>query len=59
MIKDAMRQMKNDFLKSDFHRINILDILDGRLFDKEQENEKQKKKLVRLSKTSKTVLVLW
>lgn len=47
MVKRVMQQMKNDFHKSVFH---ILDILEGRLFDKEQENEKLKKEKEGLTK---------
>ena len=42
MIKDIFQQMKDDFLQSVSHRI---DILEGKLFEKDKENDTLKKKI--------------
>lgn len=42
LIKDTFKQMKEEFLKSVSHRI---DLLEGRLFDKEIENDQLKKQI--------------
>lgn len=47
MIKDIFQQMKDEFLKSVSHRI---DILEGKLFEKEEENDKLKKEITGLNK---------
>ena len=45
MIKDIFQQMKEEFLKSVSHRI---DILEGKLFEKDKENESLRKKIAEL-----------
>lgn len=42
LIRDIFQQMKDEFLKSVSHRI---DILEGKLFEKDQENENLKKEI--------------
>ena len=51
MIKDIFQQMKDDFLKSVSHRI---DILEGKLFEKDKENESLKKKISELENDIET-----
>ena len=43
LIKETFKQMKDDLLKSVSHRI---DLLEQKLFDKEQENDALKKEIV-------------
>lgn len=47
LIKEVFKQMKDELLQSVSHRI---DILEGRLFDKEEENDKLKKEIYTLNK---------
>ncbi|KAH3781832.1 hypothetical protein DPMN_159739 [Dreissena polymorpha] len=47
MIVDIINQTKNEFLKSVENRIEILE---GKLFEKEKENEKQKEQVTLLEK---------
>ena len=48
IIKDTFQLMKDEFLKSVSHRI---DILEGKLFEKEEENDKLKSKIKDLNKS--------
>ena len=48
IIKDTFQLMKDEFLKSVSHRI---DILEGKLFEKEEENDKLKSKIKYLNKS--------
>lgn len=47
LIREMFQQMKEEFLKSVSHRI---DILEGKLFDKEEENDKLRKEITGLNK---------
>ena len=51
MIKTTLDQMKDDLLKSVFHRIELLEV---KLFEKEKENDLLKSKLTDLEKNMKT-----
>lgn len=48
LIRDIFQQMKDEFLKSVSHRI---DILEGKLFEKDQENESLKREIHDLNKS--------
>ena len=48
IIRDTFQLMKDEFLKSVSHRI---DILEGKLFEKEEENDKLKNKIKDLNKS--------
>ena len=52
LIKDTFKQMKDEFLHSVSHRI---DILEGKLFDKEIENEKLQQKIKTLEEVNEKV----
>ena len=52
LIRDTLKMMKNEFLESVSHRI---DILEGKLFEKEEENTKLKKKLEDLEEENKKI----
>ena len=52
LIKETLKMMKNEFLESVSHRI---DVLEGKLFEKEEENSKLKKKLENLEEENKKI----
>ena len=52
LIRETLKTMKNDFLESVSHRI---DILEGKLFEKEEENTQLKEKIEQLEKENEKI----